>query len=73
MNDIWVYNTATMQWTEVKTTGAIPSHRSNSSLHYDSQNNQLVLFGGGGSNKVRFNAIHLLNWATKVWVEIMPK
>ena len=73
MNDLWTFNTRSMVWTEVKTTGAVPSHRSNCSLNYDARNNRVVMFGGGGSNKARYNSINVLDWETKVWTEIIPK
>lgn len=31
--------------------------------------NQLLVFGGGGPNKRRFNKISLLDWKTKEWTE----
>ena len=67
MNDIWVFNADTMEWSEVKTSGTIPSQRSNCSMNYDAANNRIILFGGGGSNKTRFNSINILDWKTKVW------
>jgi len=73
MNDLWVYHTVHMQWTEIKSFGAVPSQRSNSSFHYDSINNRIVMFGGGGSNKTRFNTIHVLDWNTKIWTEVPTK
>lgn len=73
MNDIWVYHTSIMNWTEIKTFGDVPSHRSNSSLHYDSNNNRIIMFGGGGSNKTRFNSIHFLDWNTKIWTQLKLK
>ena len=36
MNDVWSFNTTTMEWTEIKTTGDIPSQRSNCTMSYDS-------------------------------------
>lgn len=69
MNDVWVYNTYSMQWIEIKTFGNVPLHRSNSSLHYDGINNRVIMFGGGGSNKARYNTIHILDWNTKIWTE----
>ena len=42
-------------------------------MNYDQDNNQIVIFGGGGSNKQRFNSINILNWETKEWIEINPK
>jgi hypothetical protein len=73
MNDLWSYHSASLQWKEVVTTGDRPSHRSNCSMNYDPHSNQIVVFGGGGPNKQRFNSIHLLDWNTKNWVEIAPK
>lgn len=35
MNDIWEFNTLTMEWIEHKTTGEIPMSRSNCTMHYD--------------------------------------
>lgn len=67
MNDLWAFNTKTMQWNEIKTTGEVPSPRSNCSLTYDSLNNRVIMFGGGGSNKTRYNTINILDWNTKVW------
>ena len=72
MNDVWVFNVQRMEWEEVQTTGDLPACRSNSSLAYDGVGNQLLLFGGGGSNRNRFNSIHSLDWQTKVWREITP-
>jgi Rab9 effector protein with kelch motifs len=72
MNDLWSFDTVTMTWQEHKTTGAVPSARSNCTLHYDQNSNSVLLCGGGGSNKRRFNTISLLDWATKVWTEIEP-
>lgn len=73
MNDVWSFNTVTMSWHEIKTTGDIPSCRSNCSMNYDKNNHKLVVFGGGGPNKKRFNSINLLDWHTKEWREITPK
>jgi hypothetical protein len=42
-------------------------------MNYDQENNQIVIFGGGGSNKQRFNSISILNWSTMEWIEITPK
>ncbi len=73
MNDLWTYHATERRWQEVATTGQRPSHRSNCTINYDPLSNQVVVFGGGGPNKQRFNAVSVLNWETKVWREIVPK
>ena len=73
MNDLWAFNTITMEWSEVITHGAVPSYRSNCAMHYDPKANRVVVFGGGGANKNRFNTINVLDWSTKEWTEIEPK
>lgn len=70
MNDLWVFNTLEMTWTEIIANGKSPSPRSNCSSSYDSANNRIYFFGGGGSNKTRFNTINVLDWKTKTWSEI---
>lgn len=73
MNDLWSFNSITMEWKEVETIGEIPSPRSNCSINYDRPNNKIIVFGGGGPNKVRYNSINILDWKTKQWTEITPK
>lgn len=73
MNDLWSFNTITMEWKEITTTGDVPSQRSNCSMSYDKGNNRIIVFGGGGANKKRYNSINILDWGTKEWMEILPK
>lgn len=70
MNDLWTYHATLKAWTEVPTTGQRPSHRSNCTVNYDPTSNQLIVFGGGGPNKQRFNSVNVLDWETKVWREL---
>lgn len=72
MNDLWAYDTARMEWQEIKTSGAVPSPRSNSTLHYDAVTERLVLFGGGGPNKFRYNDVRVMDWASKEWKVVLP-
>jgi hypothetical protein len=37
-------------------------------MNYDKANNQILIFGGGGANKQRFNSISVLDWNTKQWI-----
>ena len=73
MNDMWTFNSSTLRWTEVKSTGDMPESRSNCTLNYDPDNNRIIVFGGGGPNKKRFNTIHVMDWTTKVWTLIEHK
>jgi hypothetical protein len=34
-------------------------------MNYDKDNNRIIIFGGGGANKKRYNSINILNWANK--------
>lgn len=72
-NDIWSYDAELKEWKEIKTWGKIPENRSNCSMSYDAKNNKLIVFGGGGSNKRKFNSIYTLDWKTKEWREVIPK
>jgi N-acetylneuraminic acid mutarotase len=65
MNDIWEFNTITMKWIEHKTYGKIPACRSNCTMHYEALHNNIIVFGGGGSNKKRFNDVYILDWKNK--------
>lgn len=73
MNDLWTYHATQKVWTEVNTSGTRPSHRSNCTLTYNTRTNEVIVFGGGGPNKQRFNSISVLNWETKEWREIVPR
>jgi hypothetical protein len=68
MNDIWVYGLSDMKWRELKTFGDVPQHRSNATLSYDPLNDQLLLFGGGGPNKQRFNSVSTLDLNSLNWL-----
>ena len=69
-NDLWSFDTVSMRWSEVATTGKVPAIRSNATLHFHAEGNQLILFGGGGPNKSRYNDVCLLDWETKHWTRV---
>lgn len=73
MNDLWTYHSTKKEWTELTTTGQRPTPRSNCTVSYDSLTKQVVVFGGGGHNKQRFNTVNILDWETKVWREVKPR
>lgn len=72
MNDLWSFNSSTSKWTKVITTGDLPENRSNCTINYDPKRSRVIVFGGGGPNKKRFNTLHVLDWNTKVWSELKP-
>ena len=72
MNDLWCYSLNKRSWKQIITYGDIPLYRSNSTLCYDPVNEQLLLFGGGGPNKQRFNTVSTLDLNTLHWFEIPP-
>jgi len=72
MNDLWCYSLNERSWKQIITFGDIPLCRSNSTLSYDPVNEQLLLFGGGGPNKQRFNSVSTLDLNTLHWFEIPP-
>jgi len=70
MNDLWSLNVLTFKWTLVNQLGIVPESRSNATMNYDKVNGRILLFGGGGNGKKRFNTVHSLNWSTKEWTEL---
>lgn len=36
-------------------------------MSYDVNTNQIVVFGGGGPMKARFNTVWVLDWSVKIW------
>lgn len=72
MNDLWQYSLTDLKWKELITNGDKPERRSNGTLSYDQNNHQLLLFGGGGPSKQRFNTISTLDLHTLCWVELLP-
>jgi hypothetical protein len=72
MNDLWVYDLKSQSWKEILPMGDVPDARSNATLNYDPVNHQLILFGGGGPNKQRFNSVCILDLNTFQWMEFPP-
>ena len=42
-------------------------------MNYDGDQGLLVVFGGGGAGKQRFNCISVLDWRSKTWIEMAAK
>jgi hypothetical protein len=73
LSDVWTFSTSTCTWTPLRTGGQIPESRSNYSLHYNSQADQIILYGGGSNNKTRYNSVCILDWQTKQWTQYLPE
>jgi hypothetical protein len=56
----------------VATSGDLPEKRSNYTIHYNSQDDEVILFGGGTSNKIRFNTVCVLDLKSMVWRKQQP-
>ncbi|KAL4486377.1 hypothetical protein ABPG72_007163 [Tetrahymena utriculariae] len=59
MNDQWIFDLNSFQWIALPNYGTIPEKRSNHSGCYLEQKNKILIFGGGGKEKKRFNDVHL--------------
>jgi len=54
-DDLWLFSLLDYSWKQIMTTGQQPEPRSNFSLHYNESSDEIILFGGGGDKKVRYN------------------
>lgn len=61
LNDLWKFDLVKSTWEPLNTTGDCPEPRSNYTIHFDKVNNQVIMFGGGATNKIRYNTLYLLN------------
>lgn len=72
LDDLWEFNLSTYEWKRLNASGEVPEKRSNYSIHYDGQNDQVVLFGGGALNKLRFNNVSFLDLKSFTWRTATP-
>jgi N-acetylneuraminic acid mutarotase len=77
-NDLWSYDPAANAWTQLPTTGEVPSARSGAGLVYDSAASKLILFGGSAEYVEESPEPYTLNdlWAydpvAGTWTELHP-
>ncbi|KAG7476980.1 hypothetical protein MATL_G00088550 [Megalops atlanticus] len=64
-DDLLMFNTVSMTWTPIRTTGTIPSGRFNHKLAV--VNEQIYLFGGCSAYDYYYKDVHVLNTDTLVW------
>jgi N-acetylneuraminic acid mutarotase len=73
LNDTWAYDPATNTWTELTTTGDVPTARGGSAMSYDQFESKIVLFGGTDSKaKTYFNDTYVFEYSTKTWTKVTP-
>ncbi|XP_021478389.1 tip elongation aberrant protein 1 isoform X2 [Oncorhynchus mykiss] len=64
-DDLMVFNTVSLNWTPVKTTGTLPSARYNHTFAVVSE--QVFMFGGCAEDGCYYKDVHVLNTETLVW------
>ena len=69
-NDTWVFDTSTYEWTELYPENA-PSGRSAHAMYYDSELNEVVLYGGSTPYSVS-NEMWIFNFTSNNWYQIFP-
>lgn len=72
LDDLWLFDLCNAEWRRVEAGGERPEKRSNYTIHHDATNNQVVLFGGGAFNKLRFNTVWLLDISSMQWRRVDP-
>jgi hypothetical protein len=72
--DVWAFDFATSQWSQINTTGTAPTPRSNSAAVVS--NDQLVVFGGNTSTDgltfVPTNDAYTLDLGSSAWTKLAP-
>lgn len=71
MNDTWIYDSQTNQWTEVFPANK-PSNRQSNSMYYDSNAQRVILFGGYKDLPPHFNDMWEYNYSDNSWTELNP-
>ncbi|XP_046870962.1 rab9 effector protein with kelch motifs [Hypomesus transpacificus] len=64
-DDLMLFNTVSLSWTPVKTTGNLPSARYNHTLAVVSE--QVFMFGGCAEDGCYYKDVHVLNTESLVW------
>ena len=75
LNDTWALDLATETWSQVQSSGPLPTARVNGSLVADDKNNRLFLFGGNASPSgfayAALNDLWMLDLASGAWSEVV--
>jgi N-acetylneuraminic acid mutarotase len=73
VNDLWIYNAATQEWSELTQTTR-PQARSSTTMIYDSSNQRVILFGGHGrdmsDNYICFGDTWKYDYNSNIWSDM---
>ncbi len=73
-NESWSLDLETMTWTQIQTTGPVPTKRSNPAGGYNQLTKEMILFGGNsstsGASFIPHDDVWALNLETSTWREI---
>ncbi len=76
-NDVWALDLKTMKWKELKTTGAVPTARSNPAGAYNKLTKEMIVFGGNSSTSGLSFRPHNDVWAfhleKNVWRQVSSR
>ncbi len=71
MNDTWIYDSQTNQWTEVFPANK-PSNRQSNAIYYDSNAQRVILFGGYREVGGHLDDTWEYNYSDNSWTELNP-
>lgn len=71
MNDTWIYDSQTNQWTEVFP-DYTPENRQSQAMYYDPVFQKVILFGGYRDSSPHFNDTWEYNYANNSWSKLNP-
>ncbi|MFA5859295.1 MAG: kelch repeat-containing protein, partial [Elusimicrobiota bacterium] len=70
-NDTWAYDYAVNTWTGLNPGGSLPPVRYGQSMVYDSNNRQVILFGGSGDSGY-LDDTWIYNYGNNTWTQKFP-
>jgi N-acetylneuraminic acid mutarotase len=70
LSDTWAYDPATNTWTDLEPSGPLPSARAYSSITYDPDTHQVIMFGGDGSGFL--NDTWAYDPRANTWTDLHP-
>ncbi len=71
LNDVWALSLNDLSWSQISTSGQVPTIRQSHSAIYDPVNKRMIVFGGTNPSSV-FNDLYSLDLSTYVWTQLSP-